>query len=365
VSNPRRRRWRLDKSIWATRKNTSNSSDYFETAEAMRKTFELDWEYARSAHGLEGFIKKVQAEVLKERETLTRSSGAAERADEAATPRSRVDATDRDAILEAEVVEAREVVWSNASLVYGCFDYYSVVYGSTMDANAEYDIHSLSFNGFLAFARDAKFCSKFCPVRLLEVIFTTVNVDDERVTERLAQVAQKKDELNQKHRLNRHEFVEALVRTAIVRYVQSNEINDVSDAVDKCCRDMRRPLPRECVQSSDVFRSRFCYCELTDAALLKHEATLRNLYERYADINQSQADKTSHRRLLSCGEWMALVEHLGFVRSRNLTVYEAKLIFSWSRIRSVTSYSRYHQTRLRNLQVRSTLRPIPPSYDAL
>ena len=82
----------------------------------------------------------------------------------------------------------------------------------------------------------------------------------------------------------------------------------------------------------------------------------RNLYERYADINQSKADKTSHRKLLSCGEWMALVEHLGFVRSGNLSSFEAKLIFSWSRIRSVTSYSQYSQTRLRNLQV-PTLQP--------
>ena len=257
--------------LWATRKNTSNSSDYFETAEAMRKTFELDWEYARAAHGLEGFIKKVQAEVLdaRERETLTGSLSAAE--ERAAADAA---AADRDAILEAEVVEAREVVWSNHLIVYAAFDYYAVTYGSAMDASAEYDIQSLSFNGFLAFARDAKFCSKFCPVRLLEIIFTAVNVDDERVQERLSRVSQKRDELNQKHRLNRHEFVEALVRTAIVRYVQSNEFNDVSEAVDKCCRDMRRYLPRECTQSSDVFRSRFCYCELTDAALRKHEATL-------------------------------------------------------------------------------------------
>jgi len=281
VSKPRRRRWRLDKSIWATRKDTSNSSDYFETAEAMRKTFELDWEYARAAHGLEGFIKKVQAEVLdaRERETLTGSlsaavSAAEERAAAAAATPDDAAAADRDAILEAEVVEAREVVWSNHLLVYAAFDYYAVTYGSAMDASAEYDIQSLSFNGFLAFARDAKFCSKFCPVRLLEIIFTAVNVDDERVQERLSRVSQKRDELNQKHRLNRHEFVEALVRTAIVRYVQSNEFNDVSEAVDKCCRDMRRYLPRECTQSSDVFRSRFCYCELTDAALRKHEATL-------------------------------------------------------------------------------------------
>ena len=35
----------------------------------------------------------------------------------------------------------------------------------------------------------------------------------------------------------------------------------------------------------------------------------------------------------------------------NLTIFEAKLIFSWSRIRAVSDYSARAQMRLRNLQV--------------
>lgn len=133
----------------------------------------------------------------------------------------------------------------------------------------------MTFNGFIAFARHAKFTGKFCPASLLEYIFVLVNVDDEKVGTRLHQMASlSRDRHNQKHRLNRHEFVEAIVRLAIVRYVQSSEVRDVSDAIERCCKEMQRNLPAECAQSSNVFRSRFCYVEPTDTSLHKYEASL-------------------------------------------------------------------------------------------
>ena len=121
---------------------------------------------------------------------------------------------------------------------------------------------------------------------------------------------------------------------------------------------MRRHLPRECVQSSDLFRSRFCYVESTDAVLAKYEGTLYNLYENYSAVHHVANDKTSHRRLLSCGEWVALCDHLGLLRSGNLTLIEAKLIFTWSRIRSASSYSEHSQLRLRNFQFEDFLEAV-------
>jgi len=49
----RRVRWRIGESIWATRKHTSNSKDYYETASAMRRMFEEDFDMALHDHGLE------------------------------------------------------------------------------------------------------------------------------------------------------------------------------------------------------------------------------------------------------------------------------------------------------------------------
>ena len=60
----RRKRWRLDKSVWGPRRTTSNSLDFYETMEAIRPMFEMDWRMARATHGLESFIGKVQKEAV-------------------------------------------------------------------------------------------------------------------------------------------------------------------------------------------------------------------------------------------------------------------------------------------------------------
>lgn len=197
--------------------------DFFETDEAMRPMFNTDWtvrsfcnqilstksnrcpltvlhprslsQIARSAHGLGNFIKQMQ------KEGMTALG-------------SEIKVPDAE-LLEAEVDETREVIWKHHALLYGSFDYYTAdyryryaiafpcqqmvltvtsvtrecrAYSAAPDKNGEVDIHSLSFNGYLAFAREAGFISKFCPASLLEVIFKTVNVDNDVVTEKLSQV---------------------------------------------------------------------------------------------------------------------------------------------------------------------------------
>ena len=90
----------------------------------------------------------------------------------------------------------KEVIWKHRLLVYGSFDYYATLYSTALDECNESDVHSLSFNGYLAMVRDAKFISKFCPARLLEIIFKAVNVDDDNVREKLGQNALARDEFN-------------------------------------------------------------------------------------------------------------------------------------------------------------------------
>ena len=67
----------------------------------------------------------------------------------------------------------------------------------------------------------------------------------------------------------------------------------------------------------DLFRSKFCYMEQTDASLLRHIITLKSIYEKYSELNDDPHNKLQHRRLMSCGEWITLVEHLGFIASGN------------------------------------------------
>ena len=82
-------------------------------------------------------------------------------------------------------------------------------------------------------------------------------------------------------------------------------------------QDMTYSLPKEVFQISDLFRSKFCYMEQTDASLLRHIITLKSIYEKYSELNDDPHNKLQHRRLMSCGEWITLVEHLGFIASGN------------------------------------------------
>ena len=83
--------------MWGRRPKTSNSRDYFETPDAFRRMFLLDWSLAKESHGLERYIQK---------------SGQA----------------DPD-----EVAHVREVLWKHARTIYGAFDYWAALMSETLD----------------------------------------------------------------------------------------------------------------------------------------------------------------------------------------------------------------------------------------
>ena len=59
----RRSKWVVEASVWAPRKKTSNSRDYFETNAALHRMFDVDWEFARQAHGLEKLIQRTNPDL--------------------------------------------------------------------------------------------------------------------------------------------------------------------------------------------------------------------------------------------------------------------------------------------------------------
>ena len=52
---------------------------------------------------------------------------------------------------------------------------------------------------------------------------------------------------------------------------------------------------------------------------------------------------------LSCGEWMALLEHLGLLETGMLSEFDAKLVFCWSRMRVVDGHTDKDVQRMRHL----------------
>ena len=107
-------------------------------------------------------------------------------------------------------------------------------------------------------------------MRNLQLIFKTVNSNNEQTRARLDKEGLSPDPHSLNSRMNRHEFIEALVRIAIMRYVQSKRIPDCSDAVDRCLREAGNNMPREVFQSSDSFRAKYCYLEQVSCHPLPH-----------------------------------------------------------------------------------------------
>ena len=92
---------------------------------------------------------------------------------------------------------------------------------------------------------------------------------------------------NVKGMLNRHEWLQVLVRLAMRKFCrlnsQHNLVGDVADAVDRFCTEhLATFLPRVCLVNPNDFRRAHCYREGTDVVIKEQRQTLRNLYEYYS-----------------------------------------------------------------------------------
>ena len=65
------------------------------------------------------------------------------------------------------------------------------------------------------------------------------------------------------------------------------------------------------------------------------------LYDLRNDPHEDRnlADDPISNNTMSIGEWLDVCEHMGLFESSQLSLFGAKMIFKWSRIRSATSFS--------------------------
>ena len=145
------------------------------------------------------------------------------------------------------------------------------------------------------------------------------------------------------------------MRIAMLKYVKrdarGNANGDCSDAVERLCQNvLMKHLSADALQNSNAFRKRHCYLEKVDNCLRRHLQSLRSLYARYSASNSAVAGFTlADDELMSVGEWMDFVKHMGLVESKQLTMLDAKAVFVWSRIRTCADQSDRSVIRLRHL----------------
>jgi CRP-like cAMP-binding protein len=310
----RRKRWQLEDSIFAPRTRTGNAKSFWETEEALERLFDADWEFARRGHGLEKLIQSADEQ----------DGGGVWKDEDGNGTHDAVDTT-------------REALRSNAGVIYGAFDYYAALFAPS-NAWGEPDVYNMSFNAYLEFMRNSQLESDRCPKRLFETIWVQVNTPEATTKEQ--------DKHNHLRLFNRHEFIQALVRIAIAG--DDGKPRSPSAAVQRMFEGLRGSLPAEALQESNEFRRRNCYCFQTDLVLRKHVESLRNLFERYAQVNHDMADSLQHLTLLSCGEWLRFLQDMGLLETGQISEFGAKMVFMWSRMRSASDLSDRSEMRMRN-----------------
>lgn len=306
-----RKKWHLSNSIWHPRRLSGNSRDYYEGG-ALSALFDLDWHVAIKAHGLADAIGKA-----------THGHSA-----EASTKHASID-------------NVRAVLADRIGLLYGLFDYYAALKEDPRDAFGELNVFSITFNSFIQFLRDCHVIGHDCPASKVEIVWVQVNVLDES-TKQI-------DRFNHRCLMVRHEFIEALVRIAILKYIQSGQETKAAHAVLRLLALIEEHAPAEAKQNSDAFRKKCCYTELTDVELCKKKPSLQSLYDVYARVNNNVADSLQSQKLMSIGEWIEFCTQVGLLKSNQLSLFGAKMIFLWSRMRSSKDYRNSSEMRLRNL----------------
>ena len=182
--------WRLETSIWAPRLKTSDSRAFYDSEHVRRTMFEHDWSRAKAAHQLEKYI-------------LRNSTGKSTHDD---------GSTEWD-----EVAQVGNVLWEHQRTVYSMFGYYAC-------QGASDNIFSILLNGFLAWIDDCSIAVKGsvrCQKGDLDQLFIQINAGG----------GGEGDAHNELRALNRQEFLQCLVRTSILKYVESGSFRSASDAL--------------------------------------------------------------------------------------------------------------------------------------
>jgi hypothetical protein len=347
--------WSLDGSIWEPRKAHSNSHDYFETASALNRMVKNDWIVARSHHHLDQYIVKTCRAIRGNPEHLH-------------------DGETANQLFNAPEVRAiEEVLYRHARVVYGAFEYYSVTshmsetgiglldtggrkIGSLAASADQLDVHGITSHGFFQFCTDCAIEEDGCTHSELSGIWRMVNSQDSGTILRAAEA----EYHNLVTFLTRHEWLQCLVRIAVHLHCRADPRTgvaggNVAEALDKMCYSrLAGKLPPEAMQSSDAFRKASCYTEGTDLVLKRHATTLRSLFDHFSAMGTTSYDDEQNlrdQRLMSCGEWLNLLQATGLIEMRLVpSLRAASMAFQWSRIRSLDQYSNRAEIRLRSMQ---------------
>ena len=182
-------------------------------------------------------------------------------------------------------------------------------------------------------------------------------------------VVKKPDNLSSKiglgnvHTLERHEWLHALVRIAIMRYVLPGrrtvvKCADVSEALEQLLlQDIKANLPAELAQKSNDFRTDFCYSEAVERVLRTHKLSLLSIFTVFTAADSGDPAKHWIGQRIALDDWMDLVKVMNLL-DRDLSERSAVLAFVWSRMRVADEHAPTASKKLASLSFEDFLEAI-------
>jgi len=243
--------------------------------------------------------------------------------------------------VDIEVGEVRDTLAAHHRAIYAAHSYYCAV---DEKAPHRYAMGKREFFDFLRQIDVIDEASKFADVPAFEAVFSAANFEQ---AAKPGDHRQKElNSTNDDDALMRFEFLQALPRIAIAKYVRPKILGDVSEALEQLITvDMLPRLPPEAKHDSDLFRTRRLYKRDVNSYFTAMAPVLRTVFDFYSMIEPDpmQLDLKTPVPTMSMEEWLSFLMDAdllcvddsaptdGLPRSPpKVTPLEARLCMAWS-----------------------------------
>lgn len=313
--------------IWSNRARWADSKSIYDTPEVKRAKLDIDYARALDECKLDKFI-------LQHDDEYVAPKGGKQRAAK----------DDMQASLEGEdklreLREVKDALWAYHDSVIMIFDIYAALGGDS--------VHEMSLNEWSELVRDFELAdnsSKYCKKADLDRLFIAVD-------------AASNGDFAKDKQLNRIEFLTCLVRLAVLKYVKTGKIPDVSDAVETfLANDIAPHCDPTIMGPTDEFRREQLYTLEVCEVLMKYESSLRTLFNAVGRIAKTPGSRKLGL-LLGVAEWKTLVRRLELV-DYDLTDRDTTLCFICSRMAVVDSGSAHGEVKESSLPFEGFLEAI-------
>jgi hypothetical protein len=139
-----------------------------------------------------------------------------------------------------------------------------------------------------------------------------------------------------------HNFLEAVLRLAIGKYIKQERTEDIAEAIDLLVKEhimVGTKANPAAVHDTDRYRTQRVYVEGVDEVLKENEETLKQIYLKFSP---KTVDKGMMRKEIEMSEteWMGMLADIEFIDNQ-FTQREATLAFVWCRHRVVDDSKDY------------------------